>query len=121
MRYFWVFLWYLSELTGIGLGRFAPFVFAKMGRLKGRKITRSRKNIGAREMVAEARSRYGDDAIKVALDLEFRAKMLSDDISFAGCGLSFRRRAAIFSQLDLVSRYARFIKFVSLKTGVEKF
>ena len=30
MKNFWRFVWNLSEWTGIGLGRFAPFVFGKM-------------------------------------------------------------------------------------------
>jgi len=33
----WKFIWNISEFTGIGLGRFAPFVFGKMMGYKGKK------------------------------------------------------------------------------------
>jgi hypothetical protein len=38
MRRFWTFVWELSENSGIGLGRFAPFVFGKMIGAKGKRI-----------------------------------------------------------------------------------
>jgi len=34
MKWFWTMLWNLSEFTGIGLGRIAPFVFGKMIEVK---------------------------------------------------------------------------------------
>lgn len=36
----WIFtqVWNLSEFTGIGLGRFAPYVFEKMVGIKGEKL-----------------------------------------------------------------------------------
>jgi hypothetical protein len=37
MRYFYKFIWEISELSGIGLGRFAPYVFGKMIGAKGEK------------------------------------------------------------------------------------
>jgi hypothetical protein len=33
----WAFIWWLSEFTGIGLGRFAPYVFGKMINRKGKR------------------------------------------------------------------------------------
>jgi hypothetical protein len=38
MKWFWKTIWELSEFYGIGLGRFAPFVFGKMIGRKGKKI-----------------------------------------------------------------------------------
>ena len=37
MKWFWKQVWDVSEFTGIGLGRLAPFVFAKMLGIKGDK------------------------------------------------------------------------------------
>ncbi len=34
----WKVIWDLSEFTGLGLGRLAPFVFSKMLGIKGHKI-----------------------------------------------------------------------------------
>jgi hypothetical protein len=34
----WRIIWELSEFTGIGLGKFAPFVFGKMIGRKGEKV-----------------------------------------------------------------------------------
>ena len=39
MKLIFRFIWELSELTGIRLGRFAPFVFEKMIGVKGKKIS----------------------------------------------------------------------------------
>lgn len=36
----WALIWYLSEFTGISLGKFAPFVFGKMIHRKGYKVAR---------------------------------------------------------------------------------
>lgn len=36
-RIFYRLLWDLSEFTGIGLGRFAPYVFGQMVGVKGKK------------------------------------------------------------------------------------
>lgn len=38
MSFIWKLLWDLSECTGIGLGKLAPFVFGKTINRKGRKI-----------------------------------------------------------------------------------
>lgn len=38
MRWFWTLVWNLSELTGIGLGRYAPFVFERMLGVEGEEI-----------------------------------------------------------------------------------
>ena len=38
MKLFWKAIWSLSEFTGIGLGRFAPYVFGKMIGCKGKKV-----------------------------------------------------------------------------------
>jgi len=38
MSKFWRTIWELSEFTGIGLGRFAPFVLGKMINRKGKMI-----------------------------------------------------------------------------------
>lgn len=39
MKYnIWSFIWDLSELTGIGLGKFAPFIFGKRNGNTGEKI-----------------------------------------------------------------------------------
>ena len=40
MKSFWKFIWDLSEFTGIGLGRFAPFVLGKMTGSKPARINR---------------------------------------------------------------------------------
>ena len=37
-RKFWLIIWEFSEFTGIGLGRFAPFVFEQMTGLKGEEV-----------------------------------------------------------------------------------
>lgn len=36
----WIFkqIWNISEFTGIGLGKFAPYVFGKMINMKGKKL-----------------------------------------------------------------------------------
>lgn len=38
MRHFWSFVWNLSEFTGIGLGKYAPFVFGRMIGVKGEEV-----------------------------------------------------------------------------------
>jgi hypothetical protein len=38
MRWFWRAVWNTSELTGVGLGRFAPFVFGRMLGAKGKRV-----------------------------------------------------------------------------------
>lgn len=38
MRLFWILIWNISEFTGIGLGKFAPFVFQKMIGARGMEI-----------------------------------------------------------------------------------
>jgi hypothetical protein len=37
-RIMWRLIWLASEFTGIGLGRFAPFVFGKMIGREGKRI-----------------------------------------------------------------------------------
>lgn len=37
---FWAFVWWLSETSGIGLGRFAPFVFERMIGGKGKRVVK---------------------------------------------------------------------------------
>ena len=37
-RWFWRGIWNLSEFTGVGLGRFAPFVFGKMIGRRGKRV-----------------------------------------------------------------------------------
>ncbi|MBK5145103.1 hypothetical protein I2494_15545 [Budviciaceae bacterium BWR-B9] len=37
-QWFWLQVWELSEWTGIGLGRFAPWVFSQMIGVRGVKI-----------------------------------------------------------------------------------
>jgi hypothetical protein len=37
-KFFFTQLWNLSEWSGVGLGRFAPFVFEKMLGIKGQKV-----------------------------------------------------------------------------------
>lgn len=37
-KWLWTQIWNLSELSGMGLGRFAPFVFEKMIGVKGEEI-----------------------------------------------------------------------------------
>lgn len=37
-KWFWKQVWDMSEFTGIGLGRFAPYVFSKMIGKKGEKL-----------------------------------------------------------------------------------
>lgn len=34
----WKLIWNISEYTGVGLGRFAPYVFGKMINSKGKKL-----------------------------------------------------------------------------------
>jgi hypothetical protein len=38
MKWFWKGIWNFSEITGIGLGRFAPYIFGKMIGSKGVRI-----------------------------------------------------------------------------------
>ncbi len=38
MKRFWRFVWDVSEFAGIGLGRFAPFVFGRMIGRKGARV-----------------------------------------------------------------------------------
>jgi hypothetical protein len=37
-RDLWGLVWFLSEFTGIGLGRFAPWVFGQMIGRKGKRV-----------------------------------------------------------------------------------
>lgn len=36
--FIWRFIWWLSETSGIGIGRFAPFVFERMIGRDGKRI-----------------------------------------------------------------------------------
>lgn len=38
MNRVWGFIWYLSEMSGIGLGKYAPYVFGKMINRKGKQL-----------------------------------------------------------------------------------
>ena len=41
-RFIFEGIWNISEMTGIGLGRFAPYVFGKIIGNEGKKINRKR-------------------------------------------------------------------------------
>ncbi len=44
MKWFWREIWNMSEFYGIGLGRFAPFVFMRMTGLIGARVTQVTEN-----------------------------------------------------------------------------